>query len=158
LIHDKNYLSRVEDIEYFSDTMKALHIFQQLGFDLFVVTNQSGVGRGYFSLESVYVIHRQLQNDVRQSSLEPFKDFAICPHSPDEKCECRKPSGQMIQDLITKHHIDPKKSYMLGDKVIDAESGKNAGVNGILVRHEHKTDFPFYKTLLDFANHLKSNP
>lgn len=138
--------------------MKALHIFQQLGFDLFVVTNQSGVGRGYFSLESVYVIHRQLQNDLRQSTLEPFKDFAICPHSPDEKCECRKPSGQMIKDLIKKHHIDPKKSYMLGDKLIDAESGKNAGVTGILVRQDHKTDFPFYKTLLDFANHLKSNP
>lgn len=135
-----------------------MSIFQNLGYELFVVTNQSGVGRGYFGLESVYVIHRQLQNDLRENKLQPFKDFAICPHSPDDKCACRKPSGQMIQELITKHHVDPKHSYMLGDKIIDAESGKNAGITGILVRHEHKSDFPFFKTLLEFANHLKSNP
>lgn len=135
--------------------MKALQIFQQLGYELFIVTNQSGVGRGYFSLENVYVIHRQLQNDLRSNKLNPFKDFAICPHAPDDKCQCRKPSGQMIKDLIEKYHLDPAKSYMLGDKVIDAESGQNAGVHGIIVRHQHKSDFPFYKTLLDFAHHLK---
>jgi D-glycero-D-manno-heptose 1,7-bisphosphate phosphatase len=135
--------------------MKALQIFQQLDFELFIVTNQSGVGRGYFSLENVYVIHRQLQNDLRTNKLNPFKDFAICPHAPDDKCHCRKPSGQMIKDLIEKFHLDGSKCYMLGDKVIDAESGKNAGVHGILVRQQHKSDFPFYKTLLDFAQHLK---
>jgi UDP-N-acetylmuramoyl-tripeptide--D-alanyl-D-alanine ligase len=158
LILDKNYLSHVEDIEYFPDTMKALQIFQNLGYELFVVTNQSGVGRGYFSLESVYVIHRQLQNDMRLHKLQPFRDFAICPHAPDDNCHCRKPSGQMIQELISKHHVDPKQSYMIGDKIIDAESGKNAGINGVLVRDSHKSDLPFYKTLLDFANYLKSNP
>lgn len=136
--------------------MKALKIFQELGFDLFVVTNQSGVGRGYFALESVYVIHRQLQNDLRENKLEPFKDFAICPHSPDENCQCRKPSGKMIKELIEKHHIDPAKSYMLGDKLIDPGSGKDAGVTGVLVRQKYPTDFPFYKTLLEFANYLKT--
>ena len=138
--------------------MKALQIFQKLGYDLFVVTNQSGVGRGYFSLESVYVIHRQLQNDLRMNKLNPFKDFAICPHSPDENCHCRKPSGQMIQELITKYHIDPKYSYMLGDKIGDAESGKNAGINGIMVRNDEKSEYPYYKTLLDFAHYLNSKP
>lgn len=158
MILDKNYLSHVDDIEYFPDTLKALHLFQEMGYELFVVTNQSGVGRGYFSLEAVYVIHRQLQNDLRENKLHPFKDFAICPHTPDEKCHCRKPSGQMIQELIEKYHINLKHSYMVGDKIIDAESGHNAGINGILVRQVHKSDFPYYKTLLDFANHLKSNP
>ncbi len=136
--------------------MKALQIFQKLGYELFIVTNQSGVGRGYFSLENVYVIHRQLQNDLRESKLEPFKDFAICPHSPDDGCECRKPSGKMIEDLTSKHHLCIKNSYMVGDKLIDAQCGQNAGVQGILVRHEHKSEFPFYKTLLDFAHYLKS--
>ena len=63
----------------------------------------------------------------------------------------------MIQELIDKHHVDPKHSYMLGDKIVDAESGKNAGITGILVRHEQKSDFPFYKTLLEFAQHLKKS-
>lgn len=138
--------------------MKALQVFQQLGYELFVVTNQSGVGRGYFALESVYVVHRQLQNDLRENKLAPFKDFAICPHAPDENCQCRKPSGQMIKELIEKYSIDATQSYMLGDKLIDAESGKNAGVSGIIVRQPTKSDFPFYKTLLEFANYLKSSP
>lgn len=142
-------------MEYFPDTMKALNLLQQLGYELFVVTNQSGVGRGYFSLESVYVIHKQLQNDLREAKLQPFKDFAICPHSPDDKCDCRKPSGKMIKELIEKHHISAEHSYMVGDKVIDAEAGKNAGIHGILVRHAHAGEYPFFKTLLDFANSLK---
>lgn len=143
-------------MEYFSDTMKALKLFEQMGYDLFIVTNQSGVGRGYFSLEHVYVIHKQLQNDLREQKLVPFKDFAICPHSPDDKCECRKPSGKMIKDLMEKHNIGAENSYMVGDKLIDAEAGKNAGIQGIVVRHQHKDNqFPFFKTLLDFANSLK---
>ncbi|MFL5783270.1 MAG: D-glycero-alpha-D-manno-heptose-1,7-bisphosphate 7-phosphatase [Bacteriovoracaceae bacterium] len=153
LILDKNYLSRVEDMEYFPDTLKALHLLQQLGYDLFIVTNQSGVGRGYFALESVYVIHRQLQNDLREQKLSPFKDFAICPHSPDEGCECRKPSGQMILDLMKKYNISAEHSWMIGDKIIDAEAGKNAGIKSALVRMDSK-DFPSFKTLLDFAQSL----
>lgn len=155
MIHDKNYLSRVEDIEYFQDTFKALQLFQQLGFDLYVVTNQSGVGRGYFSLESVYVVHRQFQNDMRENKLQPFKDFAICPHNPQDLCQCRKPSGKMIIDLIEAHNLTPSECYMVGDKVIDAEAGKNAGINGVLVRATHKSDFPFFKTLYEFAQSLK---
>ncbi len=142
-------------MEYYPDTLKSLQLLQSLGFDLFVVTNQSGVGRGYFSMEAVYVVHRQLQNDMREHKLQPFKDFAICPHSPDEKCNCRKPSGQMIKDLMEKYHISPEHSYMVGDKLIDAESGKNAGIQGVLVRHLTSPDFPSYKTLLEFAQTLK---
>jgi D-glycero-D-manno-heptose 1,7-bisphosphate phosphatase len=155
LILDKNYLSRVEDMEYFPDTMKALQLLQSLGYELFIVTNQSGVGRGYFSLESVYVIHRQLQNDLREQKLSPFKDFAICPHSPDDGCVCRKPSGQMIKDLMEKYHISPEHSWMIGDKLIDAEAGKDAGIKSAIIRHAESKEFPYYKSLLDFAQILK---
>lgn len=148
-------MSRVEDIEYFSDTLKALQLLQQQGYELFVVTNQSGVGRGYFSLENVYVIHKQLQNDLREYKLSPFKDFAICPHSPDDVCECRKPSGKMILDLMEKYNITPDLSYMVGDKLIDAEAGMDAGIQGIIIRQSTTSDFPFFKTLLEFAQSLK---
>lgn len=155
LIIDKNYLARVEEMEYYPDTLKALQLLQQLGYELFVVTNQSGVGRGYFSLEAVYVIHKQLQNDLREQKLQPFKDFAICPHSPEDKCTCRKPSGEMIKMLMEKHHISATESYMVGDKAIDAEAGKNAGINGVIIRGNAVKDFPHYKTLLEFAQSLK---
>lgn len=142
-------------MEYFLDTMEALQIFQQLGYELYVVTNQSGVGRGYFSLEAVHVIHQQIQNDLRENKLAPIKDFAICPHAPDDNCDCRKPSGKMITELIWKHKIQASHSYMVGDKLIDAEAGKQAGVQGILVRHTRSTDYPSFKTLLEFALSLK---
>lgn len=142
-------------MEYYPETFKALQLFQSLGYELFVVTNQSGVGRGYFSLENVYVIHRQLQNDLREQKLTPFKDFAICPHSPDDKCDCRKPSGKMIRELMEKYKIDPEKSYMVGDKLIDAQAARDAGIQGVLVRHEPSPDFPNFKNLLDFALSLK---
>ena len=61
----------------------------------------------------------------------------------------------MIQDLMEKYHIDSKHSFMVGDKVIDGEAGRDAGIQGILVRHAHSREFPFFKTLLDFANSLK---
>ena len=147
----------MEDIEYFSDTFKALTIFENLGYELFIVTNQSGVGRGYFSLENVHLIHKQLQNDLREFKLSPFKDFAICPHSPDELCDCRKPHPKMLLDLITKHSLNPMKSFMIGDKSIDAECGVNAGMTGIVVRQDaQKKDYPFFKTLLDFAKSLEN--
>lgn len=152
---DKHYLSKPEDVEFFPDSLKALKILQDLGYELFIVTNQSGVGRGYFSFESVYEVHKEIQNLMRNGGLAPFKDFAICPHSPDESCECRKPSGQMITELIEKHSISPEKSFMIGDKIIDPEAGKAAGVQGILVRKQKKSEFPYFETLIDFANSLK---
>lgn len=143
-------------MEYFPDTFKALQLFADLGFEVFIVTNQSGVGRGYFSLENVHLIHKQLQNDLREIKLPPFKDFAICPHSPDDNCDCRKPHPKMILDLIKKHKLDPGQCYMIGDKVIDAECGVNAGVKGIIVRQVPTTqDHPYFKTLLDFAKALE---
>jgi D-glycero-D-manno-heptose 1,7-bisphosphate phosphatase len=103
----------------------------------------------------VYVIHRQLQNDLREQKLSPFKDFAICPHSPDDGCVCRKPSGQMIKDLMEKYHISPEHSWMIGDKLIDAEAGKDAGIKSAIIRHAESKEFPYYKSLLDFAQILK---
>lgn len=92
---------------------------------------------------------------MREQKLAPFKDFAICPHSPDDKCLCRKPSGQMIRDLMEKYHISPEHSFMVGDKLIDAEAGIDAGIQGILVRHAQSEKHPFFKTLLEFAHSLK---
>jgi D-glycero-D-manno-heptose 1,7-bisphosphate phosphatase len=130
-------------------------LLQSLGYEIFIVTNQSGVGRGYFSLENVYQIHKQLQNDLRAQNLKPYKDFAICPHSPDENCNCRKPSGKMIKDLIEKYHLKADECYMVGDKIIDAEAGKNAGIHGVIIRTQAADGHLYFKNLLQFAESLK---
>jgi D-glycero-D-manno-heptose 1,7-bisphosphate phosphatase len=158
IILDKNYLSRIEDIEYYPDSIKAIQLLQQLGHEIFIVTNQSGVGRGYFSLEQVHLVHAEIQKDLHQSHLKPITDFAICPHAPEDKCLCRKPSGQMILELIKKYHLDPDLCYMVGDKLIDAQAASDAGIKGVLIRQQsNNTQFPFFKTLLEFAQHVQEN-
>ncbi len=122
---------------------------------IFVITNQSGVGRGFFAIDVVHRIHEQIQTDLKSNKLLPIVDFGICPHSPDENCSCRKPSGKMIVEFLVKYNISREHSHMVGDKLIDAEAGKDAGISGVIVRSDIKTDFPQFKNLLEFAQSLK---
>lgn len=148
----------MEDIEYFSDTFEALQLFKNLEYQVFIVTNQSGVGRGYFTMESVQSVHQKMQEDFVVNGVGPIVDFAICPHTPEDQCLCRKPSGEMIRELLHKYQLDPTKSFMIGDKLIDVQAGNNAGIQGILLRSSPPLNFQglYFKTLLDFAHSLRN--
>jgi histidinol-phosphate phosphatase family protein len=156
IIRDKNYLSQLRDIEYYDDTHPALNLMRQKGYQLFVITNQSGVGRGYFDLSTVHAIHRAIDEDLSQNGLPPFDGWSTCPHTPEDQCSCRKPKPQMILEQLKKHELNPQQCWMVGDKFIDAQCGKNAGINGAIVRDTsaQDPDFPFFKTLLAFAESL----
>lgn len=157
IIWDKNYLARVEDIEYYADTLSALKLMLKKGYRLYVITNQSGVGRGFFDLKTVHQIHQAIDHDLLNQGLPAFSGWAICPHAPEQGCECRKPHPKLIMDIVKKEKIDPQKSWMVGDKVIDAECGVNASLRGALVREPKLADtkeHPFFKTLLEFAESL----
>lgn len=155
LIRDKNYLSRVEDIEYFPDTFAALTLMQAKGYRLYVITNQSGVGRGFFPLEAVYAVHAAMDADMTTHKLEPYEGWGICPHSPDEACSCRKPAPQLIQDFMQRDGLDEKQCWMLGDKGIDAQCGLNAGIKGAVVREKSAAEnYVYFSTLLEFAQAL----
>lgn len=153
IIIDKNYLQKLEDIEYFPDTFSALSLMQKKGYDLFIITNQSGIGRSLFPESVVDQIHQKIQKDMVLEGLLPFKDILYCPHAPSDHCSCRKPHPEMIEKMVKKWQINRSLSYMIGDKLIDAECGKNAQINGVLL---NLTD-PLYKTypnLLSFAKSL----
>lgn len=155
IIIDKHYMHKVSDIEYFKDSMAALKIFQDKGYELFVVTNQSGVARGYFKIEAVFEIHSAMQEHLKKLNLKPYLDVAVSAHSADSNSPYRKPGPMMINDLCKKWNIDKKKSYMVGDKLTDALAGENAGVTGVLLRSDKLKiykSYEFYPTLLDFAN------
>jgi D-glycero-D-manno-heptose 1,7-bisphosphate phosphatase len=158
IIRDKNYLARVQDIEYYPDTHGALKIMLDKGYRLYMVTNQSGVGRGYFSLDLVHEIHKAIDEDMIKNGLKAFAAWGICPHSPDDNCLCRKPSPKLIVDYIKKDKLDPSLCWMVGDKIIDAECGVNAGIKGVIVReekHQENKVHPYFKTLLQFAETLE---
>jgi D-glycero-D-manno-heptose 1,7-bisphosphate phosphatase len=134
LIAEKNYLSRPEDVEVFPGAGGALKRLQAAGFKLFIVSNQSGVGRGYFTLADVNRVNQHLCRELARDGVQ-FEKIYIAPEKPDEPSRGRKPSPQFLFDARDEFDVDLANSFMVGDKLCDLECGWNAGVQkGILVR------------------------
>ena len=134
LIEEKDYLHEPEEVVLFPDVVEALKKLQDAGFKLFLVTNQSGVGRGFFSLDDVEKVHAHLANELAQGGVK-FEKIYIAPEAPEQPSRGRKPSPQFLFDARDEFGIDLSQSYMIGDKLIDLECGWNAGVKkSILVR------------------------
>jgi D-glycero-D-manno-heptose 1,7-bisphosphate phosphatase len=134
LIVEKNYLCRPEDVNIFPATPVGLKRLGDAGFKLFIVSNQSGVGRGYFSLADVDNVNQHLCRELAASDVR-FEKIYIAPEKPDEPSHGRKPSPQFLFDARDEFGLDLAQSYLIGDKLSDLECGWNAGVKrSILVR------------------------
>jgi D-glycero-D-manno-heptose 1,7-bisphosphate phosphatase len=134
MIAEKNYLRRPEDVEIFPATRIGLKKLCAAGFKLFIVSNQSGVGRGYFTLEDVARVNEHLCQELGKNGVR-FKKIYIAPEKPDEPSRGRKPSPQFLFDARDEFNLDLSQSFLIGDKLIDLECGWNAGVKkSILVR------------------------
>lgn len=171
---DTGYLIGFEDFELLPGVETALHIFQDLGYRLFVVSNQSGVARGYFTFEAVEALHRRIADHLAGKGVR-IDEMVFCPHHPLGKdarytmdCDCRKPKPGMLLRLQATHGLDLSRSYMIGDKLSDAETGVNAGARGIWLtgstaddgadagtrRLDNAGNIKEFDSLLDFARHL----
>jgi len=140
LILDRHYLMDPKDIKLIDRIIPALRLLQQKGYSLFIVTNQSGIGRGLFSEKQYFSVRNAIHTLLKNNGITIKKEY-FCPHHPKEakepylqSCECRKPKPGMILEAISEFQIDPKKSFMVGDKLLDIEAGQSAGVESILVR------------------------
>lgn len=129
LIEEVNYLSRVEDLRLFPYSSRAVKAFRSAEFLVLVVTNQSGIGRGIYNTAAMHRIH-----DAIQAGLSGAIDaFYFCPHLPCDGCTCRKPQLGMIEQARSEWEIDMSRSWFVGDKKIDVETGKNAGLRSAMV-------------------------
>jgi D-glycero-D-manno-heptose 1,7-bisphosphate phosphatase len=134
IIKERNYLCRVEEVAIFPGAGGALARLQQAGFKLFIVSNQSGVGRGYFTLADVEKVNEHLVGELGRD-LVRFEKIYIAPEAPDVPSRGRKPSPQFLLDARDEFGVELAQSYMIGDKLIDLECGWNAGVKkSLLVR------------------------
>jgi D-glycero-D-manno-heptose 1,7-bisphosphate phosphatase len=134
LIAEKNYLCRTEDVEIFPGAGGALKRLQDAGFKLFIVSNQSGVGRGYFTLADVDRVNEHLARELARDGVRLEKIY-IAPEAPDQLSRGRKPSPQFLFGARDEFNLNLAESFMVGDKLIDLECGWNAGVKkSILVR------------------------
>ncbi|NPA39376.1 MAG: HAD family hydrolase [Thermodesulfobacteria bacterium] len=149
------YLNDLSRLRLLPKVWEALKLLKDKGFKLIVITNQSGVARGYFPKELVYKANELIQKRLARKGVR-LDDFFVCFHLPDEGCNCRKPKPGMIFEAAKKYNIDLSSSYMVGDKLIDIETGKNAGLKTILVltgygRGELKYVIPKKKIYPDFV-------
>ena len=134
LIAEKNYLHRPEEVELFPGAGAALKRLADGGFKLFIVTNQSGIGRGYFTLADARRVNERLAREFARDGVH-FERVYIAPEAPDQPSRGRKPSPQFLFDARDELGLNLAESYMVGDKLIDLECGWNAGVKKcILVR------------------------
>lgn len=134
LIAEREYLRDPAQVEIFSGAVAALKCLTDAGYQLFIVTNQSGVGRGYFTLVDVDKVNARVLAQFSQHGVT-FQKIYIAPEAPDQPSRGRKPSPQFLFDARDEFGMDLANSYMIGDKLIDLECGWNAGVRAsILVR------------------------
>ncbi len=130
IIEDVNYLNRLDDIKPIDFAKKGLSLMKQCGFKLFVVTNQSGIARGYFNRDFVIETHRVL-NNMFDGLID---EFYFCPHKPEDNCVCRKPKTYFIDKAVKRFSIDRNASFVVGDKESDIELGLNANITPLLVK------------------------
>jgi D-glycero-D-manno-heptose 1,7-bisphosphate phosphatase len=124
---DKGYVWRREDFEWTAGLFDALRAFQSRGYLLIVVTNQSGIARGFYTEEDFAALSRYMVDELSHQGIQITKIYH-CPHAPDEGCKCRKPQPKMLTDAAREYDIDMAHSYLIGDKESDIEAALSAGV------------------------------
>ena len=137
---DIDYLHKIEEFEFLDGVFEACKHFLRLNFKIIIITNQSGIGRGYFSETEYMKITRWMIDEFNKNDVEILEIFH-CPHTPESKCNCRKPKPGMLIEAKNKHNIKMAESWMIGDSERDITAASLAGItNTILVRSGHKID------------------
>jgi histidinol-phosphate phosphatase family protein len=132
IIEEKHYLHRPEDVVIFPGAARALKRLQDAGFKLFILSNQSGVGRGYFTLAEVERVNQHLLAELEKEGVR-FEKVYVAPEAPDQPSRGRKPSPQFLFDARDEFGLDLGASYVVGDKLIDLECGWNGRVKRCLL-------------------------
>lgn len=133
------------DVEYCADpalvqlipgAAEGLRALRKAGYSVVVVTNQSGIGRGYFDIETLDRVNNRLRDELRREGAD-YDALYYCPHTPEEDCLCRKPKPGLLLKAASELDIDLPASYTLGDRDLDVEAGKAAGTRTVLVSKTH---------------------
>ena len=134
------YLYKSKDFKFIDGVFEACRYFQTLGYKLIIITNQSGIARGYYQEEDFHILTEWMLTKFDNQSID-ILDVFFCPHGPKSTCECRKPRPGMLIEAQDKYNIDMEYSWMIGDKEVDMRAANAAGIiNTVLVRSGHDID------------------
>lgn len=129
---NKHYLNDALQVEFLPKAVDGLKMFRDMGFQLIVVTNQSGIARGLVTEENLKKIHQRISTDLARHNIL-ITAFYHCPAAADSDHPDRKPNPGMIEAAIRDHDVDRSQSWMMGDKMLDVQAGYNANVRTILL-------------------------
>ena len=137
---DIGYLNKIEHCEFIDGIFQACKYWKLLGYQIVIVTNQSGIGRGLFSEKDFQILTKWMIKQFNDHGID-ILDIFHCPHLPDSDCDCRKPKPGMLINAEKKHCVDMKESWMIGDSERDIIAASLAGItNTILVGSVNKID------------------
>lgn len=158
---DVDYLHETDRLVFIDGAVEALAMLKMQGYRLIVISNQSGIGRGYFGVRDVELLHEYM-NSILQKHNAAIDAFYYCPHVEQDRCTCRKPRTGLIERAVAEWRIDLPHSYMVGDREADVMTAINAGCGYGLLLSGHsvpetlqeKCKERLFKDLLDFARYI----
>ncbi len=131
--HDSGYIHDPKDLVLYDDTVALLKSYVSKGYLIIVLTNQSGINRGYFTEEECNKFNSAVKAELEKHGIG-IDAFYICPHTPSEGCNCRKPNTGMAEKAIKEFDIDTKKSIVIGDRDdMDGELARRLGINYLIL-------------------------
>lgn len=133
---DVHYLNEPDRFEMYPGIGEGVKKLKDSGFKIIVITNQSGIARGYFTEKQLSKIHERMKKEFLKFNVT-LNGIYYCPHHPEDSCNCRKPNIGLFEKAIKEHNIDVKKSFMLGDKILDIGAGKKISVRTVLIPEPH---------------------
>lgn len=146
IIEDPGYLSRPEQVRFLPGAIEGLRRMQEAGYLLVIITNQSGIARGYFTEEDLHLVHAHLIEQLKVQGIS-LAGIYYCPHHPEKGnppyvkvCHCRKPESGLLERAAEELSLDLTSSWMIGDKKSDILAGKKAGCRTILISGQEKAE------------------
>lgn len=141
LVHDRPgyYLRRVKDLKLYRSTVQALKQLQENGFKLVVLSNQSGLARGFLTEKTLKDIHGHLRKILKDRGIH-LTAIYYCPHAPEAHCRCRKPKTFLARQAMRKWGLTLEGSFIVGDKKADVDLGRNLGIPSVFLRTGHGKD------------------
>jgi len=156
---DHGYVSSIEKFDFSQDIFTFLKLFQKEGYLFFIVTNQSGIGRGYYSEKDFQTLTQWMLQAFEHEGL-PITKVYHCPHAPEVKCHCRKPAIGMIEKTVQTYNIDLSASWMIGDKQSDIDFAQNAKIKHTIALGKREIENAEYvfTSITECTHFLEENP
>lgn len=153
--NSSEYIKSPEEWHAIPGSLEAIAQLNQHGFHVLVATNQSGIGRGYYTVETLERIHKKMCTELAACGGR-IKDFFICPHHPEDQCACRKPKPGLLYQIQQKYLLNLSETFFIGDSLVDVEAAQTAGCIPLFINsHATQTtaqDHPVLNQILSFTD------